>query len=128
VSPDRSFFSGMLTGVAAAAVVVQIWFAVLLAPLRETYSELNATAIPPLTAIVISRAWQIGVPLAGAAVVLALIGRRPSRLGPYLACAMMLAMTCAVTWWCSQSPLRALAEGINDQNEVPNHSASDRND
>ncbi len=127
MNSDRTFYTGMLTGVAVAAVAVQIWFATLLAPLRDTYAEFGA-AIPPLTSLVISRAWQLGVPLAGAAVVLALIAKRPQRLGPYVATALMLLVTVVVTWWASQGPLRALADDIktDDQNAVPIHSASER--
>jgi hypothetical protein len=114
-TPDRSYFTGLLTGLAAAAVVVHLWFAVLLAPLRDTYAELGADTIPPLTKVVISPIWLWGIPVAAGALVAGLIATRPRRLGPYAACALMLATTVVATWWCSQSPLREMADAIKLQ-------------
>ena len=121
-SPDRTFVTGLVTGLVAAGVLVHVWFAVLLAPLRDTYAELGGKSVsdvvPCLTNLVIHPAWLWGVPLAGTALVIALITRRPRRLGPYVACAMLLASTLVVTWVMSQSPLGALADNIRSDVQI----------
>jgi hypothetical protein len=113
--PNPSFANGLFTGIAAAAVLVHVWFAVLLAPLRETYAEFTDSAsqiVPCLTWAMIHPAWLWGVPAVGAALVVALIVRRPARRGPYIACAALLLVTLVATWVLTQTPLRRLADDI----------------
>jgi hypothetical protein len=120
-APNRAFSNGLLTGLSIAAVVVHAWFAVLLAPLRETYADIVSSGIggvPCLTELVVHPAWLWGVPAVGVALVIALIVTRPARRGPYLACALLLLATVTATWVLSQTPLRELAGDIKSDHEM----------
>jgi hypothetical protein len=111
---SEGFFPGVLTGLVAAGVLVHVWFAVLLGPLRETYADVGeAGRIPGLTLIVVSPAWLWGMPVIAAALVCGLWLKRPRRLGPYVACAVMVATTLAATWVLSQTPLEQLQKDLN---------------
>lgn len=113
------YTNGLFTGLAAAAVLVHAWFAVLLAPLRETYKEFGDGAdIPRLTQLMVDPAWLWGATAAGAALVVALIVRRPARRGPYVATALLLVTTVAATFVLSQTPLRQLADKIKAEPEM----------
>ena len=109
------YVTGMFAGFVAAAVLVHVWFAVLLAPLRDMYddvSEVDGERIPALTHLVVHPAWLWGVPIAGAALCVALYVRRPRRVGPYAASALLLVTTLVATWVLSQTPARELANTI----------------
>jgi hypothetical protein len=106
--PQPPFVLGIVTGLAAAAVLVHVWFATLLGDMRAAYAELGGP-IPGITRLVITPLWLWGVPVLGALSVAALIARRPRRVGPYVATCALLAITLALTWHFSQAPITELA-------------------
>lgn len=114
-----SYGAGVLTGLIAAGALVHAWFAALLAPLRATYGELaDPDSVPGLTALVIHPAWLWGMPVALAAVAVALAVKRPRRLGPYAASAVLALTTVVATWVLSQTPLRELAGKIKTDQQI----------
>ncbi len=114
-APGHAFTNGLFTGLAAAAVLVHAWFAVLLAPLRDTYRDFGDADLPCLTQLMIAPAWLWGMTATGAVLVVLLVARRPARRGPYVATALMLLATVVATFVLSQTPLRQLADKISDE-------------
>ena len=108
---EGAFARGVLTGVAASAVLAQIWLAVELAPMRAMYGELDGS-LPALTSLVISPYWLWGVPGLGAIGVAALARRRPVGLAIYALTALALALLVAATWRFANAPLHELADKI----------------
>jgi hypothetical protein len=111
VTSEGAFARGALTGVAASAVLVQIWLAVELAPMRAMYDQFTGS-LPALTSLVISPYWLWGAPGAGAIAVALLARRRPPGLVIYLLTALALVLVVAATWRFANAPLHELADAI----------------
>jgi hypothetical protein len=113
------YVAGILTGLVAAGALVHVWFAVLLGPLRASYAELaDPDSVPGLTALVVHPAWLWGVPVVAIAIVIALIVKRPRRLGPYAASALLLTATLVTTWVLSQTSAHELADKIQSDQQL----------
>jgi|MudIll2142460700_1097286.scaffolds.fasta_scaffold396635_2 hypothetical protein len=91
------YLDGLGTGVAAIALVVAAYLSSASAQLGDMYRELNATASwPSSTKLVLSSAWQIGVPLA---LVGALVGAHVWRPRYALIAIALLAIAVDVFWY-----------------------------
>lgn len=121
--PPAAFAQGICIGFATAAVLAAVWLATQLAPMREAHLDMGDgwTEYTPLSASqptrqewwFLTKWWLWGVPAAGAIAVGFLVLRRPRRLWPYLAVALVLAAAVVGTWWYANAPLRELAGNIS---------------
>jgi len=109
--PPTSFAHGVVTGIAAAAVLVQVFLAWELASFREMYKDFGGT-LPAATKIVLTSGWRLGVPVVSAIAIVALIVRRPRIAWPYLAAALVIVAATLATWWLARAPLYELAGNI----------------
>ena len=106
-----SFFDGVVTGVAAAAVLVQLFLAWELASFREMYKDLGGQ-LPAATRLVLTSAWRWGVPAAGLVAIVVLVVRRPRAAWPYLVVALVIVAATFATWWLARMPVYELAGAI----------------
>jgi hypothetical protein len=112
-APVRTgFFPGIATGIALAAITVQLCLAYELAAFREMYREMGSGRLPAGTRMVLTSAWRWGVPAAGLAMVAGLIVVRPRRAWPYVAIALVMVVTAIATWYLARSPVYELAGNI----------------
>jgi hypothetical protein len=109
--PGDSFERGVYVGIASTAVLVHVWLAFQLAPLRATYAEFGAP-LPALTSLAVSPYWLWGIPLVGAVGVGALAARRPKRKLVYALAAAALVLLAIASWRWGEAPLRDVASAI----------------
>lgn len=111
------FWTGVSGGFAAAALLLQLWFASHAHSLQLMYRDFRA-AVPTTTRLVLHPMWAWGTPL----LITVLLGwmltvrtRRPM-LARNLALITAVAAVAifAVSYWASQAPIHALAGNIRD--------------
>ena len=112
------FWTGVSGGLAAAALLLQLWFASYAHDMQLMYRDFSAAALPATTKLVLHPGWAWGMPVVIAILLgtmLTIRGRRP-------ALARMLAIVAAVaaiaifamSYWASQAPIHALAGNIRE--------------
>lgn len=109
--PPGSFGHGIAVGVAITAVLVHIALVGLTGDWTKLYADFGS-AIPLLTTITISLAWQLGVPVVGVLAIGALVVRRPRSLLPYVATAVLFSLAAAATYWLPMMPIAQVAGQI----------------
>ena len=108
--PAPTFFHGAFAGVAIAAVLAQVWLVIQLAPLRGTYKDLGAAALP----FALQTWWLYGVPAAGIAMVAGLVVARPRQAVVYAVAAVVLVGLAIATWHFAYAPLWALTPNLSE--------------
>lgn len=107
--PVPTFVHGACAGIALAVIAAHCWLAVTLAPLRDAYRDMGASALP----LVLQPAWMWGVPAAGLVALAMLVIRRPRSLVPYVCLAAVLVVTAIATWHFAYAPLWKLSDNIS---------------
>ena len=110
--PPGSFGHGIAIGCAICAVLVHIGLVGLSVNYAEMYRDFGNVKLPAMTRFTISVPWQLGVPIVGVGLIGALVLRRPSKLWPYIAVAIVLALAAACTYWFPTAPIHELAGNI----------------
>jgi hypothetical protein len=111
-----SYVRGIATGLAIAMALLQLMLALYVIPQGElVVREFETAAVPGIFKLVVSSAWQCGVPAASAALLALVIARRPRPVWPYLALAVALAVAVAVavSWLGAHAPITALAGAVH---------------
>jgi hypothetical protein len=108
---ERAYWNGVLAGVAAAAVLAQLWLAVELCGYPGMYAQFGGK-LPALTRLAISPLWRWAAPLLGTSEVGVLLWRRPASTRLHGLVAGLLVAAVIATWYFAQAPLNALAEKI----------------
>jgi hypothetical protein len=108
-----AFWHGVFAGFAAFVVLVQGVLASQLGDLETMYREFGSTPLPTLTRITIQPAWIFGTPLVGAALVAALLVKRPRSAAPYIAVSVIVVIVALMTYWYPRAPIYALAGNIS---------------
>jgi hypothetical protein len=109
--PPTSFADGVITGIAAAAVLVQLFLAWELGSFSRMYKDFGGQ-LPAATRLVLTSGWRLGLPGVGAAAIAALIVRRPRASWPYVVVALVIVAATLATWWFARMPLYELAGNI----------------
>jgi hypothetical protein len=112
--PARAGFGhGVFAGFCGFIVLVQLAFASQLGDISGIYRDFGDVKLSLLTRITIHPAWLWGTPLLGAAVVAALLVKRPRSYRVYAAAALVLVAVAALTYWYPRAPIYALAGNIS---------------
>jgi hypothetical protein len=109
------FWTGVCSGFAAAALLLQLWFASHAQDMQLMYRDFRA-AVPAVTRLVLHPVWAWGTPVM-IAVLLGLLvtmrTRRPTLARNLaIATAVVAVAVFAVSYWASQAPIHALAGNI----------------
>ncbi len=111
------FWTGFGGGLAAAALLLQLWFANHAQDMQRMYRDFGS-ALPGVTRLVLHPVWVWGTPI----VIIALLGwmmavriQRPARARNLAIVAAVAAIAIfAISYWASQAPIYALAGNIRD--------------
>jgi hypothetical protein len=106
------FGKGIALGIAISMTLIIAVIAFELPDMGQIYGDIGNVQLPLLTQITITRAWLVGVPLAGAAACTGLFVSRPRSLVPYLALAALLVVAALLTWYGPRLPIFELAGNI----------------
>ena len=109
------FWTGVSSGLAAAALMLQLWFASHAHDMQLMYRDFRA-AVPATTKLVLHPGWAWGMPVVIAVLLgtmLTIRGRRPALARTLTIVAAVAAIAIfAMSYWASQAPIRALAGNI----------------
>jgi len=109
---EPGFRHGVIVGFGGFLVLVQLGLASELVNARDMYRDIGHVEVSALTRLTLHAAWLWGMPLVGAAALIALLVRRPRSLAIYIAVATALAVVTAMTWYFPRAPIFALAGNI----------------
>lgn len=106
------FAAGVAVGLTLAAIAVQVWLAVQLAPLRGTWAAYVPESIANLSRLAVRAEWRWGVPVVSTALVVGLLVARVKRPHAYALVAALAIAAAIVTYVWAMAPFTALASHI----------------
>lgn len=111
------FWTGVGSGLAAATLLLQLWFASHAHDMQLMYRDFRA-ALPATTRLVLHPGWAWGMPVVIAVLLgttLTMRSRRPALARTLAIVAAVAAIAIfAMSYWASQAPIHALAGNIRE--------------